>query len=198
MDMFSTAIILAGGLSSRMGFDKQLIEINQTKLIYTLIEKLNNIFEDIIIVTNKPELYKNIGAIVVSDIIMQKGPLSGIHSGLSISKSKYAYVVACDMPNLNPSYIEFMKDELERRKAYGCITKYGDWIEPFNAFYSVYLKEGIKEYLSTGRRSIYGFLKEFNIIYISEKDAREFSPNWDMFLNLNTCEDLYDYIDTQS
>lgn len=45
-----------------------------------------------------------------------------------------------------------------------------------------------------GRCSIYGLLKEFNLIYVPEDEARKFSPNWDMFLNLNTKEDLDDYL----
>ena len=33
--------------------------------------------------------------------------------------------------------------------------------------------------------------------YIEEKKAREFSSNWDMFLNLNTQDDLENFLYTQ-
>ena len=36
----NTAVILAGGKSSRMGFDKQFLEINNQRLMNLLIENL--------------------------------------------------------------------------------------------------------------------------------------------------------------
>ena len=59
MDNFKTAIILAGGKSSRMGFDKQLLFINEKRLIYSIACNLEKHFEDIIIISNKIELYKD-------------------------------------------------------------------------------------------------------------------------------------------
>lgn len=196
MDKFSTAIILAGGKSRRMGFDKQLLKIHERRLIDSIVNKLKSEFEDIIIVTNRPELYENFQGTIIEDIIKFKGPLGGIHAGLSITKSKYAFVVACDMPNINLEYVRYMKGKLENDNSFGCVTQYGDWIEPFSAFYSADIKDNIEKYLDTGRRSINGLIKDFYISYISEEDARRFSPNWDMFINLNTMDDLDNYLNT--
>ena len=196
IDKFSTAIILAGGRGSRMGFDKQLLEIHRVRLIDRLIENLKKEFNDIIIVTNRPELYCDFEEVITEDIIKQKGPLSGIHAGLSITKSKYAFVLACDMPEINIDYIRFMKGKLDQENTLACVTKHGDRIQTFNAFYSVEIKNKIEEYLYADRRSINSLLKDLNITYISEEEARKFSPNLDMFLNLNTKEDLYDYLDS--
>ncbi len=109
MDKFGTAIILAGGKSSRMGFDKQFLIINEKRVMEIVISKLRAEFKEIIIVTNKPESYKNLADKVVSDIIKGKGPLSGLHAGLKHSSSKYSYFIACDMPNINIEYIRYMK-----------------------------------------------------------------------------------------
>jgi len=196
MDRFSTAIILAGGQSSRMGFDKQLLRIHRRRLMDSIINSLKEEFEDIIIVTNRPELYKDFNETIIEDIIKYKGPLGGIHAGLSIAESRYAFVVACDMPRLNLEYIKYMKDRLEDENSLGCVTQYGNWIEPFSAFYSVDLKDNIERYLRTSRRSINGLIRDLNITYVSEADARKFSPNWEMFLNLNTKKDVYNYLNT--
>ena len=40
INIANTAIILAGGKSSRMGFDKQFLEINNNRLIDSLVKKL--------------------------------------------------------------------------------------------------------------------------------------------------------------
>lgn len=194
LDKFSTAIILAGGQSSRMGFDKQLLEIDRIRLIELIVNNLNEEFKDIIIVSNKPELYEDFDETITVDIIKEKGPLSGIHAGLSIAKSKYSFIVACDMPKLNMEYIRYMKEKLEEYNSLACITQLGDGIEPFNAFYSVEMIDKIEDYLKTGRRSIKGLVQDLNISYIAEHEARKFSSDWDMFVNLNTQEDLNNYL----
>lgn len=198
MKMFGTAIILAGGMSSRMGFDKQLLKIDERKLMDSLINKLKQEFSEIIIVTNKPELYIGLSHKITSDILVGRGPLGGIHAGLSLSSSKYAYVVACDMPNINLDYIRYMREKIGNSNSYGCITELGEWIEPFNSYYSVDIINEIEKFLETKKRSISAMLRNLDITYIEENDARTFSPNWDMFLNLNTKEDLHKYLDNIS
>lgn len=194
MKKFGTAVILAGGKSSRMGFDKQLLIINKRRLMDNLISKLKQEFDEIIIVTNKPEYYKGLGDKIIGDIIVGKGPLCGIHAGLTMSSSEFSYFIACDMPNINLDYIKYMKDSIRDIDTFACITRFGSWIESFNAFYSKKLKIEIEKHLFSGNRSINSLLEKMDVYYISEEEAREFSPNWDMFLNLNTKEDLNNYL----
>ena len=197
MDMkkFGTAIILAGGKSSRMGFDKQFLKIDKRRLMYGIINKLQKEFDEIIIVTNKPEHYIGLGHKITTDIIEDKGPLAGIHAGLSKASSHYSLVIACDMPNINMEYIKYMKNQLGN---HGNTTRFGDWIEPFSSFYSKDIISYIEDYLETKKRSIYDLIKNLDFNYIEEDKAREYSPNWDMFLNLNTKEDLDNYLDYMS
>lgn len=194
MKKFGTAIILAGGKSSRMGFDKQLLKIDERRLMDSLIHKLNKEFEEIIIVTNRPELYIGLSHIITKDILTDKGPLGGIHAGLKLSSSKYAFVVACDMPNINMDYIRYMKKIMTNENSFGCVTEFGNWIEPFSSFYSVELIKPIEKYLETNRKSVNGLIENLEITYIPEDKAREFSPDWAMFLNLNTRDDLNNYL----
>lgn len=194
MKRFYTAVILAGGQSTRMGFDKQLLSVNRIRLINYLIKKLYNEFEEIIIVTNTPSYYEDLTCKIVGDEIKGKGPLGGIHVGLKNATSKYVYVLACDMPNVNLEYIRFMKDEINDKEVDACITKLGrKWVEPFNAFYSKTIIKSIEDNLLNGKRSLYSFIGKIDSMYIEEKQARKFSPNWDMFFNLNTKEDLGKY-----
>lgn len=191
---FGSAIILAGGKSTRMGFDKQLLYLRERRLMDNLINKLKNVFDDIIIVTNKPEYYCGLAHRITEDIISDGGPLGGIHAGLSIASSRYSYVIACDMPNINQEYIEYMKNELLRTESQGCVSMYGSFVEPFNAFYSKDLILPIEKFLSNGQRAIHRFLHDKNFVCIPETTARKYSPDWDMFFNLNTREDVSTYL----
>lgn len=195
MRKFGTAIILAGGKSLRMGFDKQFLKIDQRRLMDSLINKLKKEFSEIIIVTNKPEYYIGLSHRIITDKLKQKGPLGGIHAGLLESSSKYSFVVACDMPNINMEYVRYMKESMGDEDLPGCVTNFMDWIEPFSSFYSRDLVIDIEEHIASGRRSINSMLKDMNVRYIEEDTARKFSPNWDMFLNLNTREDLNSYLE---
>lgn len=196
--LFGSAIILAGGKSSRMGFDKQFIEINEKRLIEITAGKLGDTFDEIIIVTNRPEMYKESLFRVTSDIIHGKGPLCGIHAGLAAAASEFVYVLACDMPYINIEYIKHMKGVIETRLqasegADACITLKGEWIEPFNAFYRKSLVTKIEEHLESDKRAVFSLLKQLDTVYISELEARRFSPDWSMFFNMNTIEELRRY-----
>lgn len=195
MKKFGSAIILAGGKSSRMGFDKQFLKLDKRRLMDSIIKKLEKEFDEIIIVTNKPEHYLGLGHKITRDILEDKGPLGGIHAGLKQASSQYSLVVACDMPNINMDYIRYMKENLGED---GNSTRFMDWIEPFFAFYSKDIIGPIENYLAGKKRSIYDLIKTLDFTYIDEAKARDFSPNWDMFLNLNTREDLDNYLRAMS
>ena len=193
MNKFGTAIILAGGKSSRMGFDKQFLIVNEKRVMEIIISKLKTEFEEIIIVTNKPESYKDLGEKIVSDIIKEKGPLSGLHVGLKNSSNKYSYFIACDMPNINMEYIRYMKRKINYKNPKACVTEFGNWIESFNAFYSKEIYIDIENHLLKDKRSVNSLLKNIDTLYIKENEAREFSPKWEMFINLNTRNELEEY-----
>lgn len=193
MKRFGSAIILAGGKSTRMGFDKQLLRLRERSLIEGLIRRLGGSFDETIVVTNRPELYIGLADKITGDIIPDMGPLSGIHAGLSAASSEYSFVIACDMPQINAKYIDYMMELLNKNESMACITKFGDWIEPFNAFYSKALIEHIESFLMGGGKAVHRLLMNHNVEYIPEEVARSFSPDWGMFFNLNTREDLLKY-----
>lgn len=192
MNLADTAIILAGGKSSRMGFDKQFIEIDGIYITEYIIDMLRPIFKSIILVTNKPECYHRSNVLIVEDYYKNFGPLGGMHIGLKKSESQYNYIIACDMPYINKAYICYMKKQLKedgyRKQA--VITKFEDWYEPFNAFYSKALLPRIEENIMQNNHKISGLFTPSQVLYIEEQKARAFSPDWAMFTNLNKEEDL--------
>lgn len=189
MNKFGTAVILCGGKSTRMGIDKQLIEFNDVRIIDIIHNKLSEMFNEVLIASNTPEYYDE-NYKVICDEIKNMGPLSGIHIGLKEASSEYVYFIACDMPNINEEYIDYIKNEILESTFDACITRYRNHIEPFNAFYNRSLINHIEEHLNNNNKSINSLLTSKKCLYISENKARNFSPDWNMFLNLNYIEDL--------
>lgn len=190
MNKIDTAVILAGGKSSRMGFDKRLITIENKLLIEILVDSLKDIFSNIIIVSNDKTIEFAPEIMIVEDTYKNIGPLGGIHAGLLHSSSDYSYFIACDMPYINKEYINYMKGKLHITSTDGLITRYKEHLEPFNSFYAKSFINKIEKHITNGEKSIYSLINKSDVIYIEEKVAREYSPNWKMFYNINTVEDL--------
>lgn len=190
MSKFGTAIILAGGKSSRMGFDKQFLEFGGKRLLDIIIEQIKEEFEEIIIITNKPEEYRGYPYRIKTDAIESIGPLAGIYTGLKAARSKYSFLIACDMPYINMDYIGYMKGIIEGYGVEVCISEKGGHIEPFHGFYSRDIVEELEKYIEEGKRNIRGLISRLDSHYVEEAVAREYSPDLKIFRNLNTQEDL--------
>jgi molybdenum cofactor guanylyltransferase len=198
MPTVDTAVILCGGESRRAGFDKQLLPHEGTTLPKAIARKLERLFQKIIIVTRAPDLYADTGFMAVEDIVKGAGPLGGIFTALRHSTSDYLYVIAGDMPYPNLEYIEWMMQLLESGDADAVATLEGcDHIEPFNSFFSLRCAPLIEESLARGDRGVGSFLKRCDrAFFVQEEDARRFSPDWSMFLNINTRADVKRYLST--
>lgn len=194
MKRFGTAAILAGGRSERMGFDKQLIEFNKRRLVAIMQEKLSSCFDDVVVVTNRPALYESMPVRTVEDIIPGRGPLSGIHAALLISRSEYVFTIACDMPRFDEAYARYMTERIEESGAEACVTRYERWFEPFHAFYGRSLIPRIEASLIENSASVGHMLYNTRTLFIEEAEARAFSPDWSLFTNLNTRDKLNAYI----
>lgn len=189
---FGTAVILAGGKSSRMGFNKEFLEIDGESLVKKNIEKLKSIFNEIIVVTNNPKYYESLNIITVQDIYFQKGPLSGIHASLKRSSSEYIYLLACDMPEIDIPFIKWMMEIVDREAPEIAVIRKGGYIEPFNGFYSTALIERAEELLRQNKLAIRALMSEAKVEFI---DLHEVQSDRDIFLNLNTQEDLQGYLE---
>lgn len=194
MKKFGSAAILAGGRSVRMGFDKQLLTVQEKRISQIVIPSLKEIFDDIIVVTNTPDIYEGQNVRCVQDIIPVRGSLTGIHSAVVNSKSKYVYIIACDMPRISLDYINYMKGIVGEKSPDACVTRRGDWIEPFNAFYSKTALPTIEGDLMEEKASVYYAIKKLDTFFIPETDAKQFCPDLSMFLNLNTREDYNNFL----
>lgn len=196
LNIFKTAVILAGGKSTRMGFDKQFLKFEDKQLIDVMAEKLYTTFEEIIVISNKPDYYKDSSYKIISDEIEDIGPISGIYEGLKAAKGEYVYFIACDMPIINLEFIEFMKSRLIEDPKQCCLVKRESYLEPFNAFYSKALLEKVEQMIKGDKRALKKLIKTSDTLYIEEEKVKSFDHNLGMFINLNTKEDLNKYIET--
>lgn len=190
-----SAVILAGGNSSRMGQNKALLKLGEKTMIERIIDRLSPIFEEIILVTNHSEQYpmlKDIKFVKDEMILEEKNSLVGIYSGLLASKNKYIFVVPCDMPFLNQELIKYMIGQLkEEDLLIPCIKGY---YQPLHAIYGKGCIQPIKELLEKRQYKIITFFKNVDMKTIDEKIIMQFSKDMRCFLNVNTY-DVYSSIE---
>ncbi len=192
MVTFKTAVILAGGKSSRMGFDKQELTIKSMPMVCYIAKQLEKIFDDIIIITNRPELYSPSKYKIFSDTYKEKGPMAGIHRGLTLASSSYVYITAGDMPIIDPVYIQAMKKRLLDAKktdlppVKACVSIVQGYMEPFNAFYHKSLSSDMEMSIQKDHLKISRFIRERSYISFSEEEISSFPRGLAMFTNLNT------------
>ncbi len=98
-------IILAGGKSSRFGEDKSTVKLGNKTLLDHIVNKIENEFNEILVISNNKELsFQNKKIQVIEDCIKgQLGPLVGILTAMKWvkeNKKDYRWVVSfpCDTP----------------------------------------------------------------------------------------------------
>ena len=189
MKKFGTAVILCGGKSSRMGFDKCKITIGKKHIYEYIAEKLEKVFEEIILVTSKDSSISSVKYKVVKDIVEECGPIGGIYTGLLSSTSEYAFFTACDMPFVDIDLIKHMINVLDGNGCVGSVAKHGEFIEPLHSFYSKAMSDSVKCSINMGNFQMNKLVKCSNIHYIEESYWNDGKiPN--IFSNLNCIKDI--------
>lgn len=185
-------IILAGGNSIRMTFPKEYIEIEEKYLIYNSIEALKNLFDDIVVVSNNKDHYKDVKVRVVRDIFYKKGPMAGLHSGLCYSDTEFSFLTACDMPNMDEKFIRFLISKLDKDfDGLVCLSK-GGKILPMNGIYKNSLKENLREELIKDNLKFVKFIEDSNFKFLEYEEWKNFDDK-NIFENLNTIKELEEF-----
>ena len=173
----ATAIIMAGGNSSRMGMDKSVLAINGKPMVEIIAEQLRTSFSQTLISANDAEKFAFLGLQIVPDRIQGQGPLMGIASALEASANEVNFVVACDIPHIDLTYVRKM---LSRAKGADIVIPRSrdKEYEPLFAVYHKSALEVINKVLRTGGRKISDVFTRCKVCYIELKA--------DCFTNLNT------------
>ncbi|MCX5818601.1 MAG: molybdenum cofactor guanylyltransferase [Deltaproteobacteria bacterium] len=183
-----TGVILSGGRNRRMGENKAFLPVNGELLIDRTVRLFRAVFQEVIIVTSSPADYLDQNAVIVTDILPEKGALGGIYTGLFYAREDYAFIAACDMPFLNRAFLEYM---ILQTEGYDIIVPAPpDGLQPLHAVYARRCLPVIRGLIERDRLKITGFYPEYRLLKLSPEVIGSFDPEGRMFLNVNTPEDL--------
>lgn len=183
-----TGIILSGGKSSRYGMNKALASFKGTTIIERVVSVMNSVFHKTILITNDPKEYTYLNLPVYPDIIKGIGPVGGIFTGLESMTDPIGFVVACDMPFLNPDLIRYM---ISRKSGYDAVVPKVGWkIESLHALYHRDCLPAIRENIKAGVYQAIQFQIKVRTLYIQETEIRKYDPELRSFFNINRPQEL--------
>jgi molybdopterin-guanine dinucleotide biosynthesis protein A len=152
-----TAILLAGGSSSRMGTEKGLVLLNGKPLLEYAVETLQSVFDKIIISSNS-KAFNGYGWPVIADEFPDCGPLSGIYTGMKSMQTNFAFVLSYDMPFVKPELIRMI---LDFRHDYEVVLPvYQDFPVPVCAVYHRSILPQMESNLRTKKLKLIRFVNE--------------------------------------
>jgi molybdopterin-guanine dinucleotide biosynthesis protein A len=184
-----TGVVQAGGKSTRMGgAPKALVELGGRRLIERVVEVVRDVVDDLMLVTNTPDLYRFLGVPMVPDLFADHGSLGGLYSGLAAVPGDAAFTVACDMPFLHPAVARLVVERAGEADV--VVPRAGDQLQTLHALYGKACLPAMQARLRAGRLKITGFFDGVRVLEVPEAEVARLADPARVFMNLNTPEEL--------
>ena len=195
--MDRSAIVLAGGVSSRFGQDKGILKIANKPLIKCVIDAVNPVVDETIVVTNSQDRITEYAKVVATDVRFaidsceSKGPLIGALTGFGSAHGKYALLLPFDTPFVSREVVSLLF-ELCLNKAAAIPRWPNEQIEPLHAVFQTKVAlEAAKIAVGEGKLNMRAMIEKMREVrYVSTLVIRQLDPALRTFFNINTPLDL--------
>ncbi len=176
-----TGIVIAGGKSSRMGYDKGLAKVGERNMIELVVQSLKKVCGKIIIISNT-NAYDYLDFPVYPDLIKDCGPIGGIFTGLFQTTTDHNLIVACDMPFVSDKLLKAILKNSDNKQI--VIPSVNGLLEPLCGYYHKNILLEIKSLIDNKEFSVHKAVTHFDHSIIA---LDEYS---NLFTNVNTPTDL--------
>lgn len=183
-----SAVLLAGGKSSRMGRDKVFLEIDGVPLWQRQLNLLRQLQPKEIFIAG-PLRSEWSGACdeVLPDAQLHAGPLAGLLSGFRRCRTQYLLALAIDLPRMTADFLDQLREDCG--PGIGVVPIRSERYEPLAAIYPSNASMIAEEQMRTGRLSLQDFVRAcVEQALVQEKRVPPSARS--LFLNLNTPNDL--------
>ena len=184
----TTGVILAGGHSRRMGQNKAVMRLGGQRLLERVVQVMRAVCPDLLLITNTPELYGDLGLRMAPDVLPGKGSLGGIYSALYHAATPCCLVVACDMPFLHAAALQYL---MTLSAGYDVVVPqiHGEY-QPLHALYRHTCMAPIWQRMGANCLKISAFFPEVRVRTVTAEELQPFDPDLVAFQNVNTPEDF--------
>ena len=183
-----SAVILAGGKSSRMGRDKAWLQLDGKPLLARQIAVVRKLKPVELFISGRSDTdYSSLGCPVLKDEFPEAGPLAGIAAGLQAASAPLMLVLAVDMPDMTSAALR----QLLKRCAAGAgvVPRVNQRLEPLAAFYPKAAAPLAVDLLKRQLRAVRTFAEQCKHAGLVDlHDVAE--ADWKCFANWNSPADL--------
>ncbi len=180
-----TGFVLAGGKSSRMGTDKFILNFNGETFLERAVNVLKPVCDAVKIVLNKEQTIET-NQPIVRDIYAERGALGGIHAALKNCETKFAVILAVDLPLVSTEALENLaRFALASNKFSAAVPRQTDSKpQPLCAAYRVkYCLPPLEKLLEANKTASAGdFLDQISPKYVA---AEKLSADENLLFNVN-------------
>jgi molybdopterin-guanine dinucleotide biosynthesis protein A len=187
-----SGVILAGGASHRMkGELKALLPFGGKPLVIRQIDRMRELCDEIIVVTNDPTPYLTIvdrSVRIITDFFKGHGSLGGMHAALSLAKNSAVWVVGCDMPFISGRAAELMLN----RKLDGfdaVVPLVAGEIHPLHGIYDRACASRIAPLIEQGETDVFALFRHMFWSELGERFLAENGVNLQFVSSIKTFED---------
>ncbi len=196
-DMDRSAIILAGDSSKKFDCDKGVLELNGKPLLNHVVDAVQELVEEIIVVTNSQDQADAYAKVVSSkvrfvvNVCEFKEPLAGALTGFEAAQGEYSALLPFDSPFVSQEVLSLLFDCCVGKAA--TIPRYTNMdIEPLHAVYNT--KQALnaaKEALEENQLDIQAMVEKLRgVRYMSMMVIEQLDPDLKTFFSVNTPLDL--------
>lgn len=170
--MKTAAVILAGGMSRRMGRDKAALPFGEETMLSHLVNTYRPHFDIIAVSLNEAGRFDTAGALEVVDRHPGDGPMAGLEAAFLETGADVIFLTGTDLPLGDPALAKHL---LELRGDYDvCLIRSEKGPEPLFAIYSASCLPAVQKALAEGRRSMFHMLQEVRTLEIPAESLTQF------------------------
>ena len=179
-----SAILLAGGKSSRFGSDKRRICLDGESLPEKAARQLGALCGEVIVAGD----ISLPGCRRVRDGVPDQGPLAGILAGLQAAKGELCLIMACDMPFFPEAVARQLLALAHTRQA--AVPRDGEKLQPlFAVVRRSAALPAAQALLAEGARAVRGLYEVLDTAYLDRADWAD-TGLAEPFFNINRPQDL--------
>ncbi len=188
MNSPTTAILLAGGRSRRMGVDKSQLKCRGETFAARAVETLLTHFSEVVVVSGDPSPFLDLPVVVVPDAPGHADPMGAVLTGWGHAEPHAVFVTAVDMPGLNSGVIERLLIAAHGDASAAIIAPEGvRGFEPLHALYRPASIPVMRRRHAEGARSFQRLADELPMKWVSRESLG--AGEWS-FRSVNTPADL--------
>jgi len=181
--MQTSGVIMAGGRSSRMKFNKAFADIGGRPAVQIIIDKFQGCFQETIIISNEPDLFTSFGLPVYQDIYPYLGPVGGIHSALTNATYDNMFILGCDMPFMDMTLVKHMLARLDHHDS--VVPEINSFLQPLAAAYNRSCLPIFSDCLQSNKLKLVRIFSDLDTLILKESELERFGDIRDLFFNVN-------------